>query len=65
LVGVAVVFVLSQLRVLGLFYAHHAGPQWFDAVHGVVAPLATLAGALAFFLWWLSVRKGELQASTP
>jgi exosortase family protein XrtM len=53
LVGVAVVFILNQLRVLSLFYAHLTGPSLFDAVHGAIGPLVMLLLTVLFFLYWI------------
>jgi exosortase/archaeosortase family protein len=51
--GIAVVFVLNQARLVTLFYAHRADAGWFDLAHGLLLPLAMVAGAGLFYLAWL------------
>lgn len=52
-VGLPLVFALNQLRVLALFHAFRLDPGWFEALHGLVAPLVLVAALLAFFMVWL------------
>jgi exosortase/archaeosortase family protein len=50
--GIALVYVLNQGRILGLFYAHRRDPQLFDLLHGTVLPLLLVAAVALFFLAW-------------
>ncbi|MEI7970276.1 MAG: exosortase/archaeosortase family protein [Betaproteobacteria bacterium] len=52
-VGLALVFLLNQVRVVGLFYAFRRAPAAFDLLHGFVAPVLLVAAAGAFFAVWL------------
>jgi exosortase family protein XrtM len=51
--GALVVFVVNQMRILGLFYAYRADPAWFDLLHGNVAPVAVVLVVCAYFYAWL------------
>lgn len=52
LVGLVWVFLLNQVRIVGLFFILRYRPQWFEAVHGTIAPIfIILAGAVVFALW--------------
>jgi exosortase/archaeosortase family protein len=53
LLGVAVVFVVNQLRILALFYAYRADASLFESLHGTVAPIAVVLVVLAYFYAWL------------
>lgn len=54
--GVATLFVyiLNQARIVALFFAYRSDAGWFDALHGMIAPLVLIACALLFFLYWLA-----------
>lgn len=54
--GVATLFiyVLNQVRIVALFFAYRSDAGWFDALHGMIAPLLLIACALLFFLFWLA-----------
>lgn len=54
LVGSAVVFLLNQVRVVGLFYAFRNDRALFDMLHGVLAPLLLIIAATFFFVVWLN-----------
>lgn len=47
------VYVLNQVRIVALFFAYRSDAGWFDALHGMIAPLLLIACALLFFLYWL------------
>jgi exosortase/archaeosortase family protein len=51
--GLGVIFVLNQARLMTLFYAHRSNAAWFDVAHGMLLPLAMVAGAGAFYWAWL------------
>jgi exosortase/archaeosortase family protein len=54
LLGVAVVFLVNQLRILLLFYAFRAGPAWFDPLHSTITPIAVILTVSAYFYAWLA-----------
>lgn len=53
LLGTALVLVLNQVRVIGLFYAYRIDRSLFDMLHGVIAPLLLIMAAAGFFVLWL------------
>lgn len=59
LLGILVVFVLNQARVIGLLYALQHDRAVFDLLHGTLLPLVLVVLISGFFLWWLE------RGSTP
>jgi len=58
--GSVVIFILNQLRLLALFVSIRSQPDWFGALHGLVAPLFVVALVAAYFVGWLHwCRRGE------
>jgi exosortase/archaeosortase family protein len=53
-VGIAVVFIVNQLRVLTLFYAWRADHSLFDVLHGTVTPIAVILLVSAYYYLWLA-----------
>ena len=52
LAGIPLVYALNQGRILALFYSLHENADWFDAMHGLVAPvLMVLLIGIYFYLW--------------
>jgi exosortase family protein XrtM len=57
LLGSAILFVLNQVRIVGLFFVLQDRPQWFNALHGYLAPTGIiLAAAVYFFIWTARVQ---------
>jgi exosortase/archaeosortase family protein len=54
LAGLPVVYLLNQARILALFYSQLGTSALFDAVHGLVAPVATVVFIAAYYYVWLS-----------
>ena len=52
-VGLALLFVLNQIRVIALFHTVRSAREWFDVLHGTVAPLVLVAATGAFFALWI------------
>ena len=52
--GLIVVFVANQARIVGLWYAFLYDRSLFGALHGVVLPLVLVAICLLFFMSFLS-----------
>lgn len=52
--GVLLVFVLNQARIVMLWYAFLYDRALFGALHGVVLPLLMVVACLAFFLLYLA-----------
>lgn len=55
MVGLVLLFALNQARLIALFYAFRLAPEWFDILHGLVAPLVLVTATGAFFAAWLAV----------
>lgn len=53
-VGVPVVFVVNQARILTLFYAFRASPPLFDALHATVTPVVVVVLVCCYFYAWLA-----------
>jgi exosortase family protein XrtM len=53
LLGIVVVFVVNQLRILILFYAYRSDPGLFDPLHGTVTPIGVVLLVAAYFYFWL------------
>src|SRR5271165_4388080 len=49
LIGVPIVYVLNQSRILALFYAHIADAQLFDLLHGIIAPVIMVLIIAAYY----------------
>lgn len=50
--GLALVYLLNEARILALFYAYRSDRALFDLLHTVVAPIALIAAAAAYFHAW-------------
>ncbi|MFM9835655.1 MAG: hypothetical protein ACKVOA_06100 [Methylophilaceae bacterium] len=53
-VGVVYIFVVNQIRLVGMFYAVREDKQLFETVHGLVGPILLVALTGLFFAYWLS-----------
>lgn len=53
-VGMLVVFVVNQARILTLFYAFRASPPLFDTLHAAVTPVAFIVIICCYFYAWLA-----------
>jgi exosortase family protein XrtM len=64
LLGIAVVFVINQLRILTLFYAYRADHALFDPLHAIVTPIVVVLLVSLYFYAWL-VRANHRTAAAP
>ncbi len=53
-VGSAILYALNQIRIVGLFFVVQDRPQWFNALHGYLAPSAIILVTAVYFLIWTS-----------
>lgn len=53
-VGVPVVSLLNQVRILTLFYAFRASPPLFDVLHATITPVAVIVLVCCYFYAWLA-----------
>jgi exosortase/archaeosortase family protein len=51
--GILLVFIVNQARILGLLYAYRADPQLFQPLHGLIAPLAVVLIISGYFYVYL------------
>lgn len=51
--GVVLVYLLNEARILALFYAYRSDRELFDLLHTVVAPIVLIAAAAAYFHAWV------------
>ncbi|MBC7984446.1 MAG: archaeosortase/exosortase family protein [Candidatus Obscuribacterales bacterium] len=64
LIGVPVVFLVNQARILGLFYAYRHDHALFYPLHATVAPIAVILCVAAYFYVWLSYnQRGAAKAT--
>ena len=61
--GVAMVVVVNQLRIVALFFAYRRDPALFDALHSAVAPLAMVLFVACYFHAWLSYSRDHAAAA--
>lgn len=54
LLGIAVVFLVNQLRILALFYSYRARPATFELLHGTVTPILVVLAVSGYFYAWLA-----------
>ena len=64
LMGIIFVYALNQVRIVALFFAVRQNRNWFDLLHGYVAPTIIIVMGCLFFLWWASAVHGNEQTST-
>ncbi len=50
--GLVLVFLLNEARILALFYAYRSDRALFDLLHSLVAPIVLIAFAAAYFYAW-------------
>ncbi len=61
--GIGVVFVVNQARILLLFYAYRIDHSWFDFLHGTVTPIAVVLLIATYFYAWLFVVSKHARAA--
>ena len=54
LLGIPVVFVINQARILVLFYAYRIDHSWFDPLHSMVTPIVVVLLIASYFYVWLA-----------
>jgi exosortase/archaeosortase family protein len=55
LAGLPLVWLLNQARILALFYAYRRDADWFDMLHGILAPIVLMLAVVGYFYAWLVV----------
>ena len=50
--GLLLIYVLNQGRIVGLYLAARHDRAWFELLHGLAGPLLIIAFTTLFFAWW-------------
>lgn len=63
ILGVVLVYVLNQVRIVSLYYMWRFDRDGFNILHGVVGPTLIIISACVFFMWWAQrcQRSGRVQ----
>ncbi|WP_434514370.1 hypothetical protein AB6Q56_17740 [Dechloromonas sp. ARDL1] len=59
LTGIAVIWLLNQMRLVALVHVLVLRREWFASIHGAIAPLLVVALATLFFLAWLRLAPAD------
>lgn len=51
--GVVVIYLANQARIVSLYFALRSDPALFSALHGYIAPTLIIAVGCVFYLWWM------------
>ena len=61
-VAVILIYILNEMRLVGLFYMATRHPPWFLPMHVYFAPTLVIALSCIYFAWWTAfvpVRRNE------
>ncbi len=51
--GIMVIYLANQIRIVALYFALHHDHALFAALHGYIAPTLIIAVGCIFYLWWM------------
>jgi len=51
--GVPLIYMANQARIVGLYFALRHDRELFAALHGYIAPTLIIAVGCLFYLWWM------------
>ncbi|MEJ0039620.1 MAG: exosortase/archaeosortase family protein [Gammaproteobacteria bacterium] len=54
LIGIPIVYLINQLRIVGLFLAYRADPSMFDSLHATIAPITIVLAVVGYYYVWLA-----------
>lgn len=54
LMGTLLIFVVNQMRIVTLFFVARTQGEYFELLHGFLAPMLIVFVAGLFFLYWLN-----------
>lgn len=54
LVGMLLIYIVNQVRIVSLFYAFRADKSLFYLLHGTITPIILVAVSCLFFYFWLA-----------
>jgi exosortase family protein XrtM len=63
--GALLAYALSVLRLMALYYTLHYSPGAWEALHGLILPLAPVALMGLYFLRWTAASSAALQSRLP
>lgn len=64
LLGTCLVYCLNQARIVVLFIAAQQNRQWFEIIHGYIAPSLIIVLCSLFFVWWANAVAGNESTQT-
>lgn len=65
LLGIGLVYVLNQIRIVVLYYSFRTDRALFDSIHGILGPALIVLVACGFFLWWATRASARTPAPAP
>lgn len=54
LTGTALIYLLNELRIIGLYFVIVHRNTWFGPLHNYFVPMLMIACTVLFFFWWTS-----------
>ncbi|HEY5603136.1 MAG TPA: archaeosortase/exosortase family protein [Gammaproteobacteria bacterium] len=65
--GVILIYLANQARIVSLYFALKSDPALFSALHGYVAPTLIIAVGCVYYLWWMQwpQRNTAEQSASP
>lgn len=51
--GVILIYLANQARIVSLYFALRSDPTLFSALHGYIAPTLIIAVGCVYYLWWI------------
>jgi exosortase family protein XrtM len=62
--ALVLVFLLNQVRIVGLYYIGAYQKDWFGVVHTYLAPTLMVAVASVYFTWWITRGRMDLRGTS-
>jgi len=62
--GIALIYLLNETRIIGLFYALTRYKPWFNQIHVYYAPTLMIVLGCIYFAWWVSSAKRQRSGAT-
>jgi exosortase family protein XrtM len=60
--GVSLMYVMNQLRILALVLSLHWHRDWFESLHGLIAPTCIVVTGCIFFFAWANAASPRVHA---
>ncbi|MGO9336579.1 MAG: hypothetical protein ACLPY1_03625 [Terracidiphilus sp.] len=60
--GVSLMYVMNQLRILALVLSLHWHRDWFESLHGLIAPTCIVVAGCIFFFAWVNAASPRVHA---